>query len=495
MGGFCGVVSKEDCVSDLFFATDYHSHLGTHRGGMAVLSKDGFQRSIHNIQNSPFRSKFENDFARFSGNSGIGVISDTDPQPLVMCSKLGTFAIVTVGLITNIEELKNELFSSNSSQLQFSTTSGMVGPTEVVSALIATQDSIVEGVKYVQSKIQGSCSILIMTEKGEIYAARDKFARTPVVIGRSDKSMIAVMESCALPNLGYTHVRDLGPGEMVVLSPDSEQVVIPPGQKKAICAFLWVYYGYPASTYEGRNVEMARYRSGAYLARRYPVKADAACGIPDSGISHALGYAHEAGVKYARPFVKYTPTWARSFMPSDQRQRERVASMKLIPIPGLIRDKRLVFCDDSVVRGTQLGKQATRLYAEGCLETHVRIACPPILFPCKFINFSRSKSEYDLITRRYIRGKEGVGADITKYVNPDSVEYREMVEYIRGKLNLTSLEFQRLDDLVESIGLPRQSLCTYCFDGRDISLAGGCSMPCSGCPHACCASNAEKGSK
>lgn len=485
MGGFCGVISEEDCVSDLFFGTDYHSHLGTHRGGMAVLGEKGFQRAIHNIQNSPFRSKFENDVPRFEGSVGLGVISDTDPQPLVMCSRLGTFAIVTVGLIYNIEEIKQELFVGNSAQLQYSTTSGMVGPTEVVSALIATKSSIVEGIRYVQEKIKGSCSILVMTEDGRLYAARDRYGRTPVVIGRKEGSTIALMESCALPNLGYDHLRDLGPGEMVEMEPDGVTTVIEPGEKMAICAFLWVYYGYPASSYEGRNVEMARYRCGSALAKRYPVPADAACGIPDSGISHALGYAHEAGIKYARPFVKYTPTWARSFMPSDQKQRERVASMKLIPIPGLIRDRRLVFCDDSVVRGTQLGKQADRLYAEGCKETHVRIACPPLLYPCRFINFSRSKSEYDLITRRYIRGKEGENADIAKYADANGDAYRGMVEYVREKLNLTSLAFQTVDDLVAAIGLPKEKLCTYCWTGEDVSMPCSCAHGCKGCPHHC----------
>lgn len=475
MGGFCGVVSSGDCVSDLFFGTDYHSHLGTHRGGMCVLGVNGFQRSIHNIQNAPFRSKFEHDFGRFSGKVGIGVISDTDPQPLVMCTKMGTYAIVTVGFITNIEDLKKELFNGNSAQLQYSTTSGMVGPTEVVSALIATQGSIVDGIRYVQQKIQGSCSILVLSEDGRLYAARDRYGRTPVVIGRKATGMIALMESCALPNLEYEFVRDLGPGEMVEMTADGMKTVIEPGDKMAICSFLWVYYGYPASSYEGRNVEMARYRCGSALAKRYPVEADAACGIPDSGISHALGYAHEAGIKYARPFVKYTPTWARSFMPSDQRQRERVASMKLIPIPGLIKDRRLVFCDDSIVRGTQLGKQADRLYREGCRETHVRIACPPLLYPCRFINYSRSKSEYDLITRRYIRGHEGENADVSKYTDPNGEPYRKMVEFIREKLNLTSLAFQTIDDLVVAIGLPKDKICTYCFDGHD----------CSDCPCRC----------
>jgi len=470
MGGFCGVIANGDCVSDLFFGTDYHSHLGTHRGGMAVLGPDGaFIRGIHNISNAPFRSKFDKELSRFSGKVGIGVISDTDPQPLVMCSRLGTFAIVTVGLINNIEELKQELFEKHNVQLQYSTTSGMVGPTEVVSALISTQASIVEGVKYVQEKIKGSCSMLIIDERGRLYAARDRYGRTPIVIGRKDGAMIALQESCALPNLGYEYVRDLGPGEMVELIPEGIIPKLAPGDKMAICAFLWVYYGFPASSYEGRNVEMARYRCGGALARRYPAPADAACGIPDSGTSHALGYAHEAGIKYARPFVKYTPTWARSFMPQDQRTREHVAAMKLIPIPGLIKDKSLVFCDDSIVRGTQLGKQAERLYRDGCRETHMRIACPPLMFPCEFINFSRSKSVYDLITRRYVRGHEGENADLDKYLDPNGEPYRQMVEFIREKLNLTSLAFQTVDDLVKAIGLPKEKLCTYCWTGKDVS--------------------------
>ncbi len=485
MGGFCGVVSKNDCVSDLFFGTDYHSHLGTHRGGMAVLGERGFQRSIHNIQNAPFRSKFEHDFSRFSGSVGIGVISDTDPQPLVMVTKFGQFAISTVGLISNMQELMNELFRNCSTQLQFSTTSGMVGPTEVVSALIASRSSIVDGVRYVQEKVKGSCSILVIDEKGRLYAARDRYGRTPVVIGRKEGGLIALMESCALANLGYEYVRDLGPGEMVEMTPDGLTTVIEPQEKMAICSFFWVYYGFPASSYEGRNVEMARYRCGGALARRYPADVDAACGIPDSGTSHALGYAHEAGIKYARPFVKYTPTWARSFMPSDQRQREKVAAMKLIPIPGLIRDRRLAFCDDSIVRGTQLGKQADRLYKEGCKEMHVRIACPPLLYPCRFINFSRSKNEYDLITRRYIRDYEGENADLSKYVDPNGEPYRGMVDYIRRKLNLTSLAFQTVDDLVAAIGLPKDQLCTYCWTGEDVSMPGSCAKGCGTCPHAC----------
>ena len=469
MGGFCGVISTGDCVSDLFFGTDYHSHLGTHRGGMCVLGEKGFQRSIHNIQNAPFRSKFERDVEALAGNVGIGVISDTDPQPLVMRCAHGTFALVTVGLITNIEALMQEMFEKSHLQLQYSTTSGMVGPTEVVSAIIASAPTLEEGVKLVQQKVQGSCSFMIATETGRLLAVRDRYGRTPIIIGQKKGAMVALQESCALANLGFEYVRDLGPGEMAELTPDGDRTVLEPGKELAICAFLWVYYGYPASTYEGRNVEMARYRSGGFLARRTPVEADSVGGVPDSGISHALGYAHEAGLKYARPFVKYTPTWARSFMPQDQKQRERVASMKLIPIPGLIKDKRIVCCDDSIVRGTQLGQQAKRLYAAGAKETHMRIACPPLLYPCKFINFSRSKSVYDLITRRFIRAQEGENADVSKYADPDGEPYRKMVEYIRQTLDLTSLAFQRLDDLVAAIGLPKDRICTYCFDGQDVS--------------------------
>ena len=478
MGGFCGVIAKGDCVSDLFFGTDYHSHLGTHRGGMCVLGEKGFQRSIHNIQNAPFRSKFERDVGELSGRLGVGVISDTDPQPLVMRCAHGTFALVTVGLITNIEDLMKEMFEKNHLQLQYSTTSGMVGPTEVVSAILASAPTLEEGVRLVQQKVQGSCSFMLITDSGRLFAVRDRYGRTPVVIGRREGAMIALQESCALANLGYEYVRDLGPGEMVELSADKERTLIEPGEEMAICAFLWVYYGFPASCYEGRNVEMSRYRSGAFLARRSPANADSVCGVPDSGVSHALGFAQEAMMRYTRPFIKYTPTWARSFTPQDQRQRERVAAMKLIPIPNLIKDKRLVFCDDSIVRGTQLGKQAKRLYSYGAKETHMRIACPPLLFPCKFINFSRSKSEYDLIARRYIRDREGVNADISKYIDPNGQPYKDMVEYIRNNLGLTSLAFQHLEDLVAAIGLPKERLCTYCWDGKDVSCPGGCP----GCP-------------
>ena len=319
MGGFCGVISKEDCVADLFFGTDYHSHLGTQRGGMAVLGTKGFQRAIHNIQNAPFRSKFENDFAKFEGRAGLGVISDTDPQPLIVASRLGTYAIVTVGILTNVESLMAEMFAERHMQFQYSTTSGVVSPTAVVAALIDSQDSFVEGVKYAQSRIEGSCSLMILTEDGHFYAARDRYGRTPIIFGRKDGAVIATQESCIFPNLGYEHLRDIGPGEMVEATPDGIETLVEPGEEMAICSFLWVYYGYPASTYEGRNVEMARYRCGGYLARRNPVEADSVGGVPDSGVAHALGYSQECGTRYARPFVKYTPTWPRSFMPPDQR--------------------------------------------------------------------------------------------------------------------------------------------------------------------------------
>ena len=467
MGGFCGVISREDCVTDLFFGIDYHSHLGTHRGGMAVLEPEGkFLRAIHNIQNAPFRTKFEQDFARFRGHAGLGVISDTDPQPLVMESHLGVFALVTVGLVANMEALKNELFENRHAQLQYSTTSGALGQTELVSAIIASQDTIVDGLRRVQAVVEGSLSLLLVTADGTFYAMRDRYGRTPVVLERRDGAMIAVQESCALANLGYEHLRDLGPGEVVVMTPDGARTVVEPGDTMAICSFLWVYYGYPASSYEGRNVEMARYRCGGFLARRNPVEADNVGGVPDSGTSHALGYAHEAGLKYARPFVKYTPTWARSFMPGDQRQRDRVASMKLIPIPGLIRDKRLVFCDDSIVRGTQLRDNVGVLFEDGAKEVHMRIACPPLIYGCPFIGFTSSKSDMELITRRVIQELEGdAHKNLERYADASTPEYERMTELIRQRLGLTSLKFNKMETLVKAIGLPKCRLCTHCFDG------------------------------
>lgn len=475
MGGFCGIAAKEDCTADLFFGTDYHSHLGTVRGGLAVLGANGFQRNIHDISNSQFRTKFADDFRKYSGAKGIGVISDNEDQPLVISSHLGVYSIVTVGLISNAAVLAEEF--SQKHFAQFSEMSrGGINQTELVATLIGSQASFEDGIKYLQERIEGSCSLLILTREGRMIASRDRYGRTPVVLGRKDGAVMVCQESCALPNLGYEPYMELGPGEVVDITPDGAITLVPPGGEMAICSFLWVYYGYPASSYEGRNVEMSRYRSGGFLAKRNPVDADSVGGVPDSGVAHALGYSTQSGLRYARPFVKYTPTWPRSFMPPDQRQRDLIAHMKLIPIPGLIKNKRLVFCDDSIVRGTQLREQAKRLYSDGAKEIHMRIACPPLLYGCKFIGFSRSKNEYDLITRRIIREFEGENADISKYRDPDGEPYKKMVEVIRERMGLTSLAFQRLEDLVASIGLEENKICTYCWSGKDISCKG-----CSGC--------------
>ena len=486
MGGFFGTVSKEDCVADLFFGTDYHSHLGTMRGGLAVMADKGFQRAIHDISNSQFRTKFENDFKRFSGKFGIGVISDNEDQPLIISSHLGLYAIITVGVVTNLNVLVREMFSRRSAQFSEMSRSG-INPTELVATLINSQETFEEGVRFAQEKLEGSCSMLLLTGEGVLYAVRDRYGRTPVVVGQKDGAVAVAMESCAFPNLGYTVSRELGPGEMVRCSPEGVETVLPPGNKQAICSFLWVYFGYPASSYEGRNVEMARYRCGGALARRNPVDADSVGGVPDSGVAHALGYAVEAGIRYARPFVKYTPTWPRSFMPPDQKERELIAQMKLIPVPGLIQGKRLIFCDDSIVRGTQLRDQVKRLYDDGAKEIHMRIACPPLLYQCRFLNFSRSRSEMDLATRRFIREIEGDNADVAKYLDPDGTPFKEMVGRIRQRLGLSSLAYQRLDDLVEAIGLPREKLCTYCWSGEDVSKPNGCTHGCGHCASPCAA--------
>ena len=486
MGGFFGAVSKEDCVADLFFGTDYHSHLGTMRGGMAVMEDKGFQRAIHDISNSQFRTKFENDFKRFSGKSGIGIISDNEDQPLIISSHLGVYAIVTVGVVTNLNALVKELYTTHS--VQFSEMSrGGVNPTEMVATLINSQSTLEAGVRYAQEKVEGSCSMLILNTEGELFAVRDRYGRTPVVAGQKDGAIAVAMESCCFPNLGYAVSRELGPGEMVRCSPEGIETVLPPGDKQAICSFLWVYFGYPASSYEGRNVEMARYRCGGALARRNPVEADSVGGVPDSGVAHALGYAVESGIRYSRPFVKYTPTWPRSFMPPNQKERELIAQMKLIPIPGLIQGKRLIFCDDSIVRGTQLRDQVKRLYDDGAKEIHMRIACPPLLYQCRFLNFSRSRSEMDLATRRFIREIEGENADVARYLDPDGTPFKEMVGRIRQRLGLSSLAYQRLDDLMEAIGLPKDKLCTYCWSGEDVSKPKGCTHGCGRCASPCAA--------
>lgn len=494
MGGFFGVTSKEDCVMDLFFGTDYHSHLGTRRGGMAVYGKDGFQRSIHNIENSPFRTKFERDVEELKGNSGIGSISDNEPQPLLIQSHLGSYAIVTVGKINNEDELIRHAFENG--HIHFMEMSGgRINATELTAAIINQKESIVEGLLYAQEMIKGSMSILILTPEG-IYASRDRYGRTPVMIGRKDNACCVSFESFAYINLGYHDYAELGPGEIVLVKPTGIQHLSQPKNEMKICSFLWVYYGYPTSSYEGVNVEEMRYRCGRILAERdfgcggnggcagcpghktVNVKTDSGegaypdivAGVPDSGIAHAIGYANESGIPFARPFIKYTPTWPRSFMPQNQSQRNLIAKMKLIPVDALIRDKSLLLIDDSIVRGTQLGETTEFLYQSGAKEVHIRPACPPLLFGCKYLNFSRSNSDLDLITRRIIQSREGDNVPdevLADYADPDSKNYQEMVEEIRKRLNFTSLKFHRLDDLVKSIGLPAEKLCTYCWSGKE----------------------------
>lgn len=467
MGGFFGIVSKEDCIEDLFYGTDYHSHLGTKRGGLAVLKPDGFHRIIHSIENDQFRSKFDGELDKLRGQSGIGVISDYDDQPLLILSHLGNYAIVTVGAIKNAEELALQAFRRR--RIHFSEMSGgEINPTELVATLINEEESFEAGITRVQESIEGSCSLLLLTKEG-IYAARDRWGRTPVVIGRKKGSLAVALETCAFPNLGFAVEKYLGPGEIVFLKADGFEERKPSQTQMQICGFLWVYYGYPASSYEGINVEWVRNRCGAFLARRYPVDIDFVAGIPDSGIGHGLGYAAEAGVPFKRPFVKYTPTWARSFLPQDQAVRDLIARMKLIPIRELIEGKRFLFCEDSIVRGTQLKDTIQRLYEVGAREVHMRPACPPLVYACKFLLFSTSKSEWDLAARRAIRelGMESV-TDLSPFTRPESEEYQAMEERIRRRLNLTTLKYQRLEDLVQAIGLPKERICTYCWDGVEV---------------------------
>ena len=464
MGGFFGIASRRDAITDLYYGTDYHSHLGTKRGGLAVLRDDGLRRVIHNIENAQFRSKFDDDIGRMHAHTGIGVISDTDDQPLLIRSHLGDFAIATVGTIKNASELAGEAFRSR--RLHFSEMGGgELNPTELVATLINQGESFEEGIRIAQDSIVGSCSILLLTKEG-IYAARDRRGRTPVIIGRNHESVVVTMETCALPNLGFDAWKDLGPGEIVFVTAEGVERRGEPGDVLQICAFLWVYYGYPASSYEGINVECTRNRCGAALARRHPATIDFVAGIPDSGVGHGLGFAAESGVPFRRPFVKYTPTWARSFMPQNQDVRDLVARMKLIPIREIIEGRRFLFCEDSIVRGTQLKDTVQRLYDVGALEVHMRPACPPLVFGCKFLNFSVSRSVMDLAARRAIRELEGPDfEEFARYARYDSPEYAAMEESIRKRLNLTSLKYQRLDDLVEAIGLPKEKLCTYCWDG------------------------------
>jgi len=466
MGGYFGVVSKEDCVNDLFYGTDYHSHLGTRRGGLAVHNGTGCTRFIHDISNAQFRSKFEHDVLKLKGRMGIGVISDTEDQPLMIGSHLGNYALVTVGRIINLAQLVRKAYALRSAH--FSEMSGAeVNPTELVALYINQGATFAEGIQIAQEAVEGSCSMLLLTDHG-VYAARDKLGRTPIILGRKQGAHAATMETCAFPNLGYETVRDLGPGETVRLTPEGVEPVALPRSRCQICAFLWVYYGYPASTYEGINTEDCRYRCGAALARRDKTSVDVVAGIPDSGTGHAMGYAQAKGVPFQRPFAKYTPTWARSFMPQDQTTRDLVARMKIIPIKELIQGKRLLFCEDSIVRGTQLTDTVRRIFDFGAKEVHMRPACPPLIFGCKFLNFSRSKSELDLAGRRAIREMEGQdGLPPPEYVHPASEKHHAMVERIRHRLGLTTLQYQQLDDLVKSIGLPKERLCTYCWDGKE----------------------------
>ena len=473
MGGFFAAASKEDCVFDLFFGTDYHSHLGTRRAGMVVYGKDGFNRSIHNIENSPFRTKFEKEINSMSGNMGIGCISDYEPQPLIVRSHHGTYSITTVGKINNTDEIVEKIFSSGKTHF-LEMSGGDINATELVAAIINQKDNIVEGIQYAQELIDGSMSIMLLTPKG-VYIARDKMGRTPIIVGKKDDGYCATFESFAYLNLGYKDFKELGPGEIDVMTPEGVRVLAKPGEDMRICTFLWVYYGYPSSTYEGVNVEQMRYDCGKLIARRDKESGmdqgvDIVAAIPDSGTAHAVGYANESGIPFSRPFVKYTPTWPRSFMPTVQSKRNLIAKMKLIPIHELIEDKSLLIIDDSIVRGTQLGETTEFLYESGAKEVHIRPACPPLLFGCKYINFSRSNSEMELIARRVICEEEGDNVERTvldDYANPDSDRYHLMLEKIRQKLNFTSLSFNRLDDMIEAVGIDKSKLCTYCWDGRE----------------------------
>ena len=468
MGGFFGVASKEDCMFDLFFGTDYHSHLGTRRAGMAVYDREkGFDRAIHNIENSPFRTKFDKDVASMKGGLGIGCISDYEPQPLIVRSHHGTYTIVTVGKINNTNEIVEQLFKNGHSHF-LEMSGGDVNATELVASVINQKPNLIEGIQYAQEVIDGSMTMLIMTPKG-ILAARDKLGRTPVAIGRKESAYCVSFESFAYLNLGYTSERELGPGEIAIVTPEGVQTLVKPGEEMRICTFLWVYYGYPSSSYEGVSVEEMRYRCGAMLARRDDAHPDTVAGVPDSGTAHAIGYANESGIPFSRPFIKYTPTWPRSFMPTMQSQRNLIAKMKLIPVHELIQDRSLLLIDDSIVRGTQLRETTEFLYQSGAREVHVRPACPPLLYGCKYLNFSRSTSVMDLITRRVIKEMEGTEepANLARYADPESGEYSAMLEYIGKKLNFTSLRYHRLDDMIESVGIDKCKLCTYCWDGRE----------------------------
>ena len=468
MGGFFGAVSTEDCVFDLFFGVDYHSHLGTRRAGMAVYdSESGFDKAIHNIENAPFRTKFTKESNSMHGQMGIGCISDFEAQPILIRSHHGTYAISTVGKINNIDEIADEIIKTNTHFFEMH--GGGINQTELVAAIINQKENFIEGIRYVQEIVDGSISILILTPKG-VYAVRDKLGRTPISIGQKEDGYCASFESFAYLNLGYKEYKELGPGEAVVLTPDGVKTLIPAGDKMRICTFLWIYYGYPSASYEGISVEKMRYNCGKALAKRDNVKPDIVAGVPDSGIAHAIGYSNEAGIPYSRPFIKYTPTWPRSFMPTNQTKRNLIAKMKLIPIHDLIEGKSLLLIDDSIVRGTQLRETTEYLFESGAKEVHIRPACPPLFYGCKYLNFSRSTSEMDLITRRVIKKLEGVEPTdeiIKEYVDPDGEKYAAMIEEIRKELHFTTLRYHRLDDMIASVGIDSDKLCTYCWDGKE----------------------------
>lgn len=471
MGGFFGVVSKRDCVKDLFFGTDYHSHLGTRRGGMAVFDGERFERAIHNIENSPFRTKFDKDVDEMKGTMGIGCISDYEPQPLIVRSHHGTYAITTVSKINNKDELIGTIFENGHAHF-LEMSGGEINSTELVATMINQKENLIDGIKYALEAIDGSLSLMLMTPKG-IYVGRDRFGRTPILIGKDEDGFCVSFENFAYEKLGYENFKELEPGEINVITKTDVKQLGQVNGKRKICTFLWIYYGYPSSTYEGINVESMRYRCGACLAKRDKddVKPDIVAGVPDSGTAHAIGYSNESGIPFSRPFIKYTPTWSRSFMPTRQSMRNIIAKMKLIPILDLIKDKSLLLIDDSIVRGTQLRETTEFLYQNGAKEVHIRPACPPLVYGCKYVNFSRSNSEMELITRRVIaklEGTEDVADDVLKeYTHPDSPKYAAMVEEIRKELNFTSLKYIRLDDMLSSVGIPEEDLCTYCWNGEE----------------------------
>lgn len=468
MGGFFGAVSKDDCVFDLFFGVDYHSHLGTRRAGMAVYDKEaGFDKAIHNIENAPFRTKFTKESNTMHGQYGIGCISDFEAQPILVRSHHGTFAVATVGKINNIDKLVDDIIKNNTHFFEMQ--NGDINQTELVAALINQKENFIDGIRYAQEAVDGSISILALTLKG-IYAARDMLGRTPISIGQKEDGYCASFESFAYLNLGYKNYKELGPGEVVFMDENGVKTLIQPGEKMRICTFLWIYYGYPSASYEGISVEKMRYNCGKALAKRDNVHPDIVAGVPDSGIAHAIGYSNETGIPYSRPFIKYTPTWPRSFMPPNQTKRNLIAKMKLIPIPDLIKDKSLLLIDDSIVRGTQLRETTEYLFESGAKEVHIRPACPPLFYGCKYLNFSRSTSDMDLITRRVItelEGREPDDALIQEYVNPDSEKYQKMIEVICKQLHFTSLRYHRLDDMIASVGIDKDKLCTYCWDGQE----------------------------